>query len=426
MTATTAALRGAPCHLLRGVDEYRPGEYRVRLSFPGQPKRHTEFLRSADQANRRILELRELRSAGLLPADGGRQLTLGEAASEVLALKRIEISRKTGRPLTPASITAWARLLKPWLSGPHAATPTHLLPARKLTAELRLRSASHPKAGRDELAGLKTALRHARGLGAQIPEELLEIEPPAKRAKRRRRALTLTELDLLVSCAPAAYGRLVAAQGSIGNRISELLLAAPSHVDLKGGALLVPRNKEQRPKRIPLLPEEIDLLAEQLGALRATSGSATEALPATPRGSALLWPMPDGSAWPLVDGRVANAYFDRHIWQPSMRAAAAAWEELPEEAKTEGRQLRREEGNPFAGLTSHDLRATAITHMRDRGISAETCAHRVGHADGGGLVRRIYDQGSAEDRAARELAALPAPAQRPSAGLRLAAGGAAR
>jgi len=45
--------------------------------------------------------------------------------------------------------------------------------------------------------------------------------------------------------------------------------------------------------------------------------------------------------------------------------------------------------------------------MRDRGISEETCATRVGHADAK-LIRSIYDRGSRLARAQRELQAIHA------------------
>ena len=49
-------------------------------------------------------------------------------------------------------------------------------------------------------------------------------------------------------------------------------------------------------------------------------------------------------------------------------------------------------------LKPHDLRATAITLMRDAGFTREQVVARVGHADDGELIERIYDRG---DRRAR-------------------------
>ena len=393
-STTCAGPAGIPVQLLRGVDQPRPGQFRVRLTFKGLGT-HCEVLPSAEAANLRILQLRELRSAGLVPDDGPRDLTLGEAAHELLQEKLGAISRKTGRELSAGGIEFWRRTLRPWISGPHAGVPLHLLPARRMAEEIRQRCASTPKSGRDELAALKAVLRHARAAGAAVPERLLELQPPARRSKRQRRALTIEQLDLLAASAPPAYRRLILLQGSVGNRISELLLARPEHVDLAAGTLLVPNPKEGRPKLIALLPEEVELFAEQLGALRPATASQTAAVPSTPRGAEVIWPMPDGRTWPLVAGRVANAYYARAFWQPALAAASASWAELhPGEA------------DPFAGLTTHDLRATAITAMRDLGISEETCARRVGHADAGGLVRRIYDAGDRDARAARELRQL--------------------
>lgn len=60
-------------------------------------------------------------------------------------------------------------------------------------------------------------------------------------------------------------------------------------------------------------------------------------------------------------------------------------------------------------LKPHDLRATAITLMRDAGFTKEQVVARVGHADDGELIERIYDRGDRRTRAnvAGAIAALP-------------------
>ena len=60
-------------------------------------------------------------------------------------------------------------------------------------------------------------------------------------------------------------------------------------------------------------------------------------------------------------------------------------------------------------LKPHDLRATAITLMRDAGFTKDQVVARVGHADDGELIDRIYDRGDRRARAdvAGTIAQLP-------------------
>jgi len=367
--------------LLRGVDEPRPGQFRVRLQFPGAPRRHEEYLATADAANARILALREMRKAGLHPETAPRSLTLGEAAREVLEIRTVSGDLQAG------GLEWWARILRPWLAGPFADVPVHLLNPAKVASAHRERSAKHPKSAKDELIGLKATLRHARSEGARIPERLLDLQPPKLRT-RKRKALAAADRDTFAMGAPAAYVRLVMLQARIGNRIGELLQLRRCDVNLDDAQLTVPEPKEEArtgAKVIPLFPDEVALLREQLAPFGIVGATPTSHLPVTADRSpdALVWPMPDGRAWPMVAGRVAHAYFHRHVWAPTMAAAG------------------------LEGYTSHDLRATAITIMLDRGVSRETCATRVGHADAT-LINRVYDQGDALARAAREMAAIHA------------------
>lgn len=371
--------------LLRGVDLYR-GRLRVRLAFKGLPNQpHTEYFAATEpgKANARILELRERRAAGVAP-DTTTAMTLGEAATELLERRLLEVSPKTDRVLSEGGAAWQVRITKPWREGPFAATPVHLLNPAAVAKAHRERALAHPKSARDELAALKATLELARAEGCKIPERLLSIRPPAVHVQREREALTDDQLELLVSCAPARYQRLVAIHGRVGNRIGELLTLAPSRVNLdpRRPALTIPAElcKERRTKQIPLLPAEVALLAAELREL--------------PEGAELVWPHPEGRAWPTTEGRVAHAYFKRLVWQPAIVAAQAAWRELHGGGAT-----------PYDTLTSHDLRVTAVTAMRDQGVSEETTAFRVGHADTT-LVRAVYDQGDRAERAALELEAL--------------------
>lgn len=378
MTATTDPRRYCcGLTLADGVGHYR-GRLRVRLNFPGLGT-HVDYFPATPEgvhaANYRIAQLREIRSAGLTPDTAPVPLTLGDAARELVEIRTL------GTGLKPTGVAAWHRNTKPWREGEFAAVPVHLLNPGKVAGVIRRRIAEHPKSGRDELIALKAVLRHARAEGCTVPTRLLELETPRKPPARRRKRLLPAELEAFALGAPPAYVRLVLLQGHVGNRIGELLQLHRGDVDLDNARMTIREPKESRrtgAKVIPLLPAEVALLREQLGDLHLAAPSATAHLPSTPIGSQLVWPRPDGSAWPTKDGAVQHAYFARAVWDPTLKAA--------------GRD----------DLTSHDLRSTAITNMMDQRISLETCATRVGHADGA-LIRSIYDQGSKLDRAALEL-----------------------
>jgi len=385
VSTTTAARRGTPVHLHGitlepGVDLHRTtGRVRVRLTFPSLGMHVETFPATPDgarAANRRINELRQWRAAGLTPDTAPRTLTLGVAAGELLDTKIVE------GDLTAGGLAWWRRILRPWMEGEFAAVPVHLLNPSRVAAAHRARAAKHPKSAKDELGGLKATLRYARSEGCAIPDRLLDVKPPKLRP-RTRKVLTPAELDAFALAAPARYVRLLLLQGRVGCRISELLTLERWQVDPDGATITIPEPKERRPKVIPLLPDEVQLFREQLGELRVAESTATAHLPATPAGRSRLWVMPDGRDWPMVDGRVAGAYFDRAVWAPTLKAAGRS------------------------DFTSHDLRATAITIMYDRGISLDTCALRVGHKDAK-LIKSVYYQGAAHERAARELAAYVA------------------
>jgi len=381
--------------LLRGVDQPRPGLFRVRLSFPGLGV-HCETFNNADDANARIIALKESRAAGHGPGYAPRSMTLRAAADAALAIRLVSVSR-TGEFLKPGGAEWWHRVMRPWTSGEFADVPVHLLDESAVVRYLRGRYAAHPKTAVDESIGLRDALTYARDERCNVPDRLLTFRLPKPPKAKRHRILTADETLPFAMCAPAAYGRLIVLQGRIGNRIGELLQSRVCDwdvADLHNATLTVPDPKESArtgEKVIPLFPDEAALAAEQIGRMRAAVPTPTAHLPATPPGpdTRLVWPMPDGRAWPIINGRVAHAYFDRHVWRPTMAAAESAG-------------LRVD-----PALTSHSLRKTAITRMRDMGMSMDATATRVGHADGT-LIRTIYDHGSAAARVRTEIAAFAA------------------
>jgi integrase len=101
--------------------------------------------------------------------------------------------------------------------------------------------------------------------------------------------------------------------------------------------------------------------------------------------------------FPTQTGQPWQHYqFLRLVWYKARARAAAAWRAQ--------RDLAGDTPTPFDGLTPHDLRATAATLMRDAGFAREDAAARLGHADSGQLLDRIYDQGDRRSRMRRAIA----------------------
>ncbi len=175
-------------------------------------------------------------------------------------------------------------------------------------------------------------------------------------------------------------------------RIGELFTIVDERVDVAGRMIFVPATlcKEGTDKWIDLTAEELALVREQLLA-RA---------PGTP----LLWPTRTGKAW-------RHFQFLRLVWYKARERASATWREqhgLPEDAETPFQWwTTNAEGEPIlAGLQPHDLRATAATMMRDAGFSKEQAAARLGHADSGKLLDRVYDVGDRRARMRKAIEAL--------------------
>lgn len=383
--------------LLPGVDKHGAG-YRVRMRFGAH--RHTETgFPTADAANARVIVLKAMRDAGLVPTQAPRELTLQEAAEALLARKRTAVSRKTKRPLRASGIAWWERATRPWREGQFARLPLSLLSFDRVEDAILDRAAEAAKTARDEQDALKAILRYAaqRGAGgAGFDQRLLTMER-IQVASRQRVALSVDELDLLVAHAPEYGRRMLLFAGTTGMRIGELFSLDDSRVDLAGRTVFVPAAlcKEGADKVIDLTFEEVAILREQLLA-RAL-------------GTSLVFPTKTGRPW-------RHFQFLRLVWYKARSRAAAAWRDqqgLPEDAET-----------PFTGIQPHDLRATAATMMRDAGFSKEQAAARLGHADSGQLLDRIYDVGDRRARMRKAIdalapqglrAALAEPTPQPSA-----------
>src|SRR5262249_22317777 len=140
-------------------------------------------------------------------------------------------------------------------------------------------------------------------LGCDVPRGLFDAPKVAKRERRRRVALTRIERDLFAACAPRPDAAPPGPQARGGDRISAPPLSARGPWDLERGLLLVPDPKEKRPKAIPLLDAEIEI-------------ARIAVAPLVDRG-ALIWPAPDGGAWPVRDDdetSVQNSAYERAFW----------------------------------------------------------------------------------------------------------------
>lgn len=373
MTLTTTKL-------LPGVDRHGAG-YRCRLSLNGAM--HTETgLASADRANARILELRELRRLGLPPSAAPAERTLAEATLAFLARKQVS---GRGRRLRPRGLEYWQRSCKPWLEGDHAQQlPLRLLRRQRLEQTILTRAATAPTAARNELQALKAILRYAAD--PDLDQSILTIEPIAVDV-RTRRALSVDELELLAGHAPEYASRMILLLGTTGLRIGESFTLTDDRLELHrgtdgepawGSALVTAElAKERLPKQVALDAEDVALMREQLLA-RAP-------------GTRLVFPTKTGRPW-------SRSQFHKLVWTKAIRRAGDAWRLEHEAAST-----------PFCDLTPHDLRSTAATLMRAAGFSRDEAADRLGHVDSGELLDRVYDQG---DRGARAQRAIVAKAPR--------------
>jgi integrase len=422
---TTSAARTYP-----GIDRHGD-KWRVRVLFPAPYGRYSELVDDLDGAIVRRAELVRRRKDGRPPIDEAGADTLADACATLLRQKR---------KLTPAGLAYWARSLRPWAEGEFSAVRLAELRRAPIEDALDDRALVAPTSARNERQALIAALELAGERGATFDLAILRI-PPVEVEARVRRALSAAELEWFAAHVAPVARRLVLLQGTVGNRVDELFRAEPAHVDLGAATLYVPAAncKERVGKTIPLTPEEVELVAEQLGGLRVVGSSRTAGLPARAPGSP--WLFTTAGARVYESGKVVRTaqgptrwrhpQFDRLVWQPAVSSAATDWRAEhgladvvvagrlvpaptpfewfvdPSSAPADARRRVGDDGRRW--ITTHDLRATAVTLMRDAGVSREDAAARVGHADRGELVDAVYDKGSRSARVARALAeAAPA------------------
>ena len=392
--ALRAALAELPARSRRGLD-VKGDRVRLRMQFRGATK--TALLEDVDAAILLRAEWRAMKGQGLMPDDHDDLSTVRDYALALFDRKRLDVSRKTRRRLSERGLDHWAQILRPWIEGPFANVPVHLLNRNRVEDAIRLRAEDHPKAAADELGALKAVLRFARSREAAIASAVLDIDAPV-RVVREREALSLEDLDLLAWSAPAYAVRAILFAGTTGLRWNELVSLRTGDVDLEAGTVTIPdagTKERQGDKVVDLFDDEVALLREQMATVRDVAVSRTSRLPARPVGCDLVFPARDG-------GRYAHHQFLRLVWYKARARAAATWQAergVPRDpaSPTPFTWLHPDTGRA-TGITPHDLRSTAVTLMMRADFPVEVTAARIGHHDGGALVRKIYDRSSARER----------------------------
>ena len=373
----------APPVITRHGNRYRHG---LRVDGKREPGYATP-----EEALRRALDILEARrQARPVPhRPAAIDPTLGAWADRLYNLKA-KARNQHGKPLAPATVQAMAAEFKPWRSHPWRDRAIPGITALEVEDWFAEERAVHPDHANRKLGRLQAVLSYAAARGVQGDPAVLDLEP-GPLVRRPRKALTVAQLRHLAACIHPSLTRLVLLQGQVGNRISELLTLTVDRVhlapDLESGTITIPAHlcKERRDKTIDLLPPECVLLAEQI---------VSRPLP-QPGVADLVFPTVTGKAWGL--GEVTGHF------RKAGRAALEGWT-LDLEAEVRSRRLTC----PFPNVTSHDLRATAITLACELDVPLQAVAARVGHKDTR-MVQRVYNR---MDPRARNLRAYQAAAPR--------------
>lgn len=344
------------------------GGYSYQVRVPGFS---AVTLPTREAAEAVELDLKLRKRLGHLYQEKPRKL--GDELDDLLRFKETMGGRR-GK-LRPAGAEWYAKSIKAW-----APLRDVLVPAlRRSTVEDHVvaRAAAAPVAARNELQVLKAALRRAESRGQRVDPNIYGI-PAIVHETREARALTLDELDELdelASWMPEHIKRVVPFTGLVGLRFNEVLTLTDDRVDLERAEIFVPGrlSKNRRPKAIALASSEVQLLREQLLA--------------RPAGARHVFATKRGKAY-------TRSAFNEHVWWPALEKVGLKGE-----------------------LHFHDLRHTAISLQAKAGIPAEVIAERVGHTDGGALIRRRYRHlypGEAASHMAK-LDSLIREARRPAA-----------
>ena len=337
-----------------------PG-YQVRVyPFPAETKA------TEDEAAVRAAQLREYRRAGirnLAEVEASGRMTLTEAAAGYYT-GRLARPGRYGNPLTPKTRKAIARRLAFWTER-LGSVPVAWLNRGKCEDAYSEVAATRPSEAQDLRRELLNVLEWAQARGEAVPPALMAL-PPIRVSPRERKAMTLEDVESLVSHAPEYAQDTLRFLASVGSRQTETFLAEPSWFDLKARTWTVPAwaCKERRTKVIVLTPAEVQIVRRQL--IRRAAGART------------VFCGRDGAAW-------STNHFHALVWSKARLGAVEAYVEAHGVGPT-----------PFDGLRPHDLRSTAATLMREAGVPLEAAAARLGHKDGGWLLVTTYRKTTAE------------------------------
>lgn len=398
--------------LLPGVRVHPNGRsLQVRIA-PFKPK--AGFPLDGHEANAYALELHRRKSRGVLVAPAEiemRTTTLADVTREHLD-RLATAGGRGGRPYSPESMAQARKACRPWLGEPtpdrtvkgtlvvapqavdddgipFGDLPLAALRVRPVEVYLERRSKDTPRAAVGEYQELRSILRLAARRGETFDQGLLALEPLRRRPRERKhRGLPLDQLRYMAAHVPEHERRILLLGATLGCRITELLLIEDGWIDLDARTLTIPAwaCKERRTKVLDLLPEEVALIREQR---LVRSPNTVDGRDGTP----MLFARKHGTAW------TANGFW-ADVVEDARADAAKAWRadhDLAADAET-----------PFDGWAPHDLRRGAATLLRQIGVPAELVAARLGHADNGELVDRVYAEDTRRERLRDHLAAIDA------------------
>jgi integrase len=333
-----------------------------------------------EEANRYSLKLRELKAQGILvapPRATMRPYTLSEATRDWY--RHLDANGGTrGRALTPGGRREYRRAGKPWVGIPASETapapvdqrgvlfadiPVEYLRRPAVDQYLTRRKATAPKQAKAERQALLQILNLARENEYPVDHGLFALRPILAPTVRKGIALDLPQLAYLAAHAPAHQRNWFLLGGTLGARIMSLLNATDDWLNLDAGTLTIPAAFHKSGNVAGDLI--LDLLAEEVGLFR-------QQLLVRAAGTSLLFPRRYGTRW-------THSNFHRQVWTKARDRAARDWQREHGEGPT-----------PFDGLRPHDLRHTAATVLCERIADDGLVALRLGHADGGKLIRERY------------------------------------
>jgi integrase len=201
---------------------------------------------------------------------------------------------------------------------------------------------------------LRMFFRAAHRDGFVLENPAAYLEPVRNRELERRRPFTVDEIRSVLDLANDEWKSLIRLGLYTGQRLADLALLTWSNIDLQRGEIRLTTKKTGRRLTIPIA----DALREHLETL---ADSDDPKAPLHPRGYATV--RKEGQSSTLSNQFVA------------LLAQAGLREEQTHQSRGIGRSGRRKSG----GLSFHSLRSTAVSLLKDAGISQATVMEFIGH-----------------------------------------------